>query len=195
MSASYISYHFHSISNIILIEEVMLTKRKYKHLNKQFKRLYKLSFPKDERLPKLFLKMLLLTKKAELYHYYNEDDFIGFIYSVNFDNFNCLAFFATNPEFRNQGYGKQILDLYSIEKENQIIFLNCELPENKEKDNIKFRRYSFYKRNGFILTPLIITYKNIDYLTLVNKEINNIKLGELNKMMSDFGCSCRIDAN
>lgn len=47
------------------------------------------------------------------------------------------------------------------------------MPENNDKENIKYRRFSFYKRNGFLLTSLIMSFKNVDYLSLVNRELND----------------------
>ena len=171
----------------------MILTRKSEKLSREFKRLYKLSFTRDERLPNRFLSHLLKDNKAELVHYYDEGKFIGYTYSVSFGEFICLAFFATNPEFRNKGYGKKILEIYSKANENKIIFLNCEVPENKDEQNIKFRRLSFYKRNGLILVPVVMSYNGIDYVTLVNKELSEKKVNEFNKMLNSTGCACRID--
>lgn len=171
----------------------MIITKKYKHLNKDFKKLYKLSFPKDERLPKWFLSFLIKGKHGNLIHYYDDNNFIGFTISITFDEFTCLAFFATEPKYRNQGYGKQILDNYYKENEKQIIFLNCEVPERKDNDDIKYRRLSYYKRNGFVLIPLTMTYKNIDYLTLVNKQINDEQINTLKEKLVHYGCNCKID--
>ena len=139
------------------------------------------------------LSYLIKTKKGNLTHYYDLGNFIGFTLSVNFDEFTCLAFFATDPKYRNQGYGKKILDIYFQENEKQTIFLNCEVPENIDKENIKYRRICFYKRNSFKATSLIMSYKNIDYLTLVNKQIDNEKLNKLFNILVKFGCTCRFD--
>lgn len=171
----------------------MITVKKYKRLNKEFKQLYRVSFPKDERLPYFFLSSLIKVKQGELAHYYDNEIFVGFTLSFRFKKYTCLAFFATDPKLRNQGYGKQILDIYFKENEEQIIFLNCEVPENMNKENIKYRRLMFYKRNDFVITPLIMSYKNIDYLTLVNKKISDSEVNELYELLVRFGCTCRID--
>lgn len=163
--------------------------RKYKTLNKNFLDLYKLSFPKDERFSISFLTNLIKNYDGELINYYDNNNFIGFTLSAKFDQYICLIFFATNPEFRNQGYGKKILDAFKIENENQLVFLNCELPENTDSNNIKYRRYSFYKRNGFILTPILLSYKNIDYLTLTNQKLD---INELIKVLIKYKCDCKL---
>ena len=171
----------------------MITTRKNKHLKKEFKDLYKISFPKDERLPYLFLEFQIKTKRGELIHYYDEENFIGFTFSVSVKNYNCLMFFATNPNYRNQGYGKKILDIYFENNKEKTIFLNCETPENNDKENIKYRRFSFYKRNGFLPTSLVMSYKKIDYLTLVNKKLTDDELEELRVAFIQYGCVCKTD--
>ena len=173
----------------------MITSLETKHLNKEFKELYKISFPKNERLSFLFLSTQLKTKRGVLVNYYDENNFIGFTFSVSFKSFTCLVFFATNPEYRNQGYGKKILDIYFKENNQKIIFLNCEAPENNDKENIKYRRFSFYRRNGFLPTSLIMSFKNIDYLSLVNRELNDNEFEELRNIFLHYGCTCKIDTN
>lgn len=171
----------------------MITTIKIKRLNKEFKKLYKISFPKNKGLPLFALSFILKKRQGELIHYYDEDNFIGFTFSIPFKSFKCLVFFATDPKYRNQGYGKRILDIYFENNKNETIFLNCETPENNDEENINYRRFSFYKRNGFLPTPLIMTYKNIDYLSLANKELNNDDLEKLREILTNYGCECRID--
>ena len=171
----------------------MITK-KYKTLSREFKELYKASFPENERLSYTFISKILQKKESILIHYYEDSgEFIGFTLSTTIDKFTCLAFFATNPVIRNQGYGKRILEQYLKENTDKIVFLNCEIPNSNDSSDIKYRRYSFYKRNGLTLTPLVMCYKNIDYLTLVNKQAYSLIIDELNEMFISWNCSTRLD--
>lgn len=171
----------------------MFVAKRFRHIDKDFYRLYKLSFPKEERLS-LLLLLILIGKKADyLYQYYEEDKFIGFTFSVTFGKCSSLILFATNPDYRNKGYGKQILQEYLKNNSNNNVFLNCELPDLKSNDDIKYRRLNFYLRNGLKFAPLIMTYKNVSYLTLTNKKFSEDEINDIVKVYKQYKCSYRLD--
>ena len=71
---------------------------------------------------------------------------VGFITSWDFCNFHYLEHFATGPQVRNMGYGKQVLSMV-LDKMSGLIVLEVEEPE----DELTRRRIGFYERNGFKL--------------------------------------------
>ena len=73
---------------------------------------------------------------------------VGFITSWNLGKFHFLEHFATGPEVRNMGYGKQVLSMV-IEQMSGLIILEVEEPE----DELSRRRIGFYERNGFKICP------------------------------------------
>lgn len=170
-----------------------LTTKKFNSLNDEFKELYIESFPEGERMEYSLLTKMLEDSKNSLVNYYDEGKFIGFTINLVYEHFCCLLFFATDSRYRNQGYGKRILDVYFKENQSKTVFLSCEIPDASNNEDIKYRRLSFYKRNGFIVTPLITMYKNIEYLTIVNKEISNDELEELHQLFLSFKCPCRFE--
>lgn len=171
----------------------MLQTKSIHHISRNFYKLYKLSFPKEERLPFRYLYRHVHNKNNSLLLYYDDEKYIGFTLSIKFDNYICLAFFATNPEYRNKGYGTQILNLYLENNSKEIVFLNCESFDNEE--DIKYRRYSFYLRNGFLKIPLLLLYNNIEYLTLANRSLSKEEITLLRDAFIKKKCDCRIEKN
>ena len=73
---------------------------------------------------------------------------VGFITSWNFGDFHYLEHFATSPQVRNMGYGKQVLSAVLAQMPGLVV-LEVEEPE----DELTSRRVSFYERNGFKICP------------------------------------------
>ena len=74
-------------------------------------KLYISAFPEDER-PHLnwFYKMIAFKKKNQVIGYYENNEFIGFVYLVFYKKIVYTAFFAVIESKRNQGYGTRILN-------------------------------------------------------------------------------------
>ena len=73
--------------------------------------LYLSAFPEDERPPlSWFFKMIHFYKKNEVVGYYDNNEFIGFVYLVFYRNIVYTAFLAVTEAKRNQGYGTKILN-------------------------------------------------------------------------------------
>ncbi len=70
---------------------------------------------------------------------------VGFISYWQFDAFCYIEHFATDPELRNKGYGKAIMQ--EVLKELSSVVLEVEMPDNE----LSKRRIGFYKRMGFEL--------------------------------------------
>lgn len=109
-------------------------------------RLYKKSFPAEER------RQLRTQKKImnnPIYHFElitKEERFIGFIFWWEFNNMLYIEHLATQLCLRGKGYGLQILK-YLMSRQNKSIILEVEHPT----DNISKRRIEFYRRAGFVL--------------------------------------------
>lgn len=173
----------------------MLNYSKNHSFNRKVKKLYKLSFAKDERVSTLLLKYLLKKKESMIYSFFDENkSFIGFCYVILFKNYSYLAFFATDPNQRNKGYGKEILQILKNDSKDKFIFLSCEKPDLPlSESDIKLRRYNFYKRNGFYLVPIVAYYCGVQYLTMSSKKYNDEDLLEETKTFEKFNFPCKID--
>lgn len=71
---------------------------------------------------------------------------VGFFAIWDFGSFSYGEHFATDPDFRNKGYGGEILRLI-LDRLQHPLILEVELPDN----DLSRRRIDFYRRNGFKL--------------------------------------------
>ncbi|MGL4520612.1 MAG: GNAT family N-acetyltransferase [Phocaeicola sp.] len=79
-----------------------------------------------------------------------EEQLIGFVNLWKFDIFCYVEHIAIDPNLRNGGYGKQLLDKIKEIAGNLPIILEVEHPN----DEMSSRRINFYKRADFTLHEL-----------------------------------------
>lgn len=117
------------------------------NLYRQAFALYQASFPIEERRDEAEQQRVL---KKSAYHFdlitINEA-FVGIMLYWETDAFIFLEHFATLPNLRGRGYGEKALSLLKLK--NKTIILEIDPPI----DEISQRRYSFYKRNAFVINP------------------------------------------
>lgn len=110
-------------------------------------KLYIESFPPNER--RSLSKMFQLIEQNEQFDVYiilnSQKNRVGFVSIWNLTNFVFLEHFAINPEFRNGGYGKFVIETL-IQSTDMPIIGEIEIPESSE---IAQRRMKFYERCGF----------------------------------------------
>ncbi len=109
--------------------------------------LYEASFPTEERRD---TNEQARVMKKEAYHFdliINGGEFIGVMLYWETDTFVFLEHFTTLPEVRGQGLGAKALDL--LKNKGKTVILEIEDPV----DELTNRRFAFYKRNGFFMTP------------------------------------------
>lgn len=105
------------------------------------------AFPKEERRD--IIDQRQYTDLNPLFHcnsITNNNVYIGLITYWDFTEFIYIEHFATEPFYRNKGYGSQTLQILK-EKNKVPIVLEAEEPT----DEISRRRIAFYKRQGFKL--------------------------------------------
>lgn len=105
------------------------------------------AFPKDEYRELDVLRNYTDTKP----NFYNNiivegDQPIGFITYWNFDNFYYIEHFAIDPNLRNGGYGKKVMESICEMLKSPIV-LEVERPD----EEMAQRRINFYQRQGFEL--------------------------------------------
>ena len=102
---------------------------------KEIKELYDTAFPKEERMP-----FWLLRKNEE---------FVGMIHLVYYEDIVYLFFLAVSPEARGQGYGSRIIQALHRRFPFRRIILNIEqVVEGCENYEERRKRKEFYLRNG-----------------------------------------------
>lgn len=109
--------------------------------------LYESAFPPEERR-KSDEQSRIMQKEA--YHFdilKDGDEMLGIMLYWETDRFVFLEHFAILPEKRGQGIGTKALDL--LKAKGKTVILEIEDPI----DEVTTRRFGFYKRCGFFMTP------------------------------------------
>lgn len=101
------------------------------------------NFVREEIRGREAAKAVMEDTKYSVYHVTDGGTLVGFITVWELSGFAFLEHFVTYEEFRNKGYGKEVLKI--IEEKYKNAVLEVEPPE----DDMKKRRIAFYKRQGF----------------------------------------------
>ena len=107
------------------------------------------SFPRNERRD-IEAQCYNIDARANFHCLLAEDDgrAVGFITYWHFGDFCYVEHLATDPAYRNKGYGALILSTLNIQRSNSMPFvLEVEMPT----DDLSRRRIAFYERNSFTL--------------------------------------------
>lgn len=115
--------------------------------------LYIESFPLSERRPVKTMLDLYKNNPSFIIRLAIEDEqLVGFLTYWDLEEFIFAEHFAISPEFRNEGYGRMVMDLF-IKETTAPIVLEVELPATILSE----RRIGFYQRIGFKL------WENVQY--------------------------------
>ena len=150
------------IYNVLKLFFILITKVKNMieriHFN-EFDKIYNImeqSFPLTEFRPKEEQAKLFENKKYNVFGVKDEETLLSIVAVWNFDEFIFIEHLATNPEYRNSGFGSKILHeiIYST---NKFVCLEVEPPEN----DLSRRRIAFYERNGLFFNDYPYTQPSI----------------------------------
>lgn len=112
--------------------------------------LYISAFPPEERPPEEMFFSNAEKKDNELFAVYEGEEFIGFTDLLFYKDLCYLFFLAVSPEFRNKGYGSQIVQEVLKKYPDKTFILCYDEVDDKYSDNeLRIRRRDFYYRNGF----------------------------------------------
>lgn len=128
------------------MEKIKLKDTKYPYFASAWL-LYEDAFPLDE---KRSLNSQISIMNHPNYHFeliFQNDCFLAILLWWGFDDLRYIEHFATLPDHRGKGYGKDILNEFK-QRDKRPLVLEVELPD----DEIKQRRILFYERLGFHLT-------------------------------------------
>ena len=131
--------------------------------------LLKSAFPKKERTSAFLLLLGALRKSTHFTALYNEDKFVGLLYTIENDRYYFILYLAVNPEMCSCGIGGEILNYAYEQAKNKIIVLNVE-PLNSRADNIeqRKRRIAFYARHGICETGYGFSADGVKYSVLAS---------------------------
>lgn len=118
---------------------------------KKIKAVYEASFPKEEKLPFSFLRLLTCIRGIDFTAYKEGENILGFTYTVTAGEILFVLFFAVDEALRGKGVGSAILS--QLKAKGKAVLLNIE-PLDPSAENYKERlsRFRFYEKNGFFDT-------------------------------------------
>ncbi len=135
-----------------------------KSILKLIKPLYLKSFPSDERMPFFMLKRLANKINHNCYAAFDENVFIGMIYTVTYKNIVYLYYLAIDDSIRGKGYGTKILAFLQRLHKNKTIVLTIEaLDETQENNDVRIKRKQFYEKNGFFDSFMTVKEFTVTY--------------------------------
>lgn len=146
--------------------------KKVKLSNKDVKKIYVDSFPKEERMP--FPMMVLLTKitHTDFLAFYDKGTLCGFIYSANIKNITFIMFFAVDKRIRSKGYGSKILEeMQRLYPDSKIVISIERCDVDAKNINDRIRRKNFYLKNGYIDTGYLIELSKIEQEIIIKNGI------------------------
>lgn len=131
---------------LLKAEMVTIKSKDIKHI----KKIFKYSFPKEERMP--FFMMLLLTKiqDMEFLSFYHKDTLCGFVYMLSNQQITFIIYLAVDEELRSKGYGSAIISEIQRMYPNHKIVLYIDRPDVDAPDKEqRIKRKNFYLKNNF----------------------------------------------
>jgi hypothetical protein len=119
--------------------------------------LYEKAFSDVQRLPPWVLRYRMRNGKAGFNIIYENELWIGFIYSVEYMDIMFVQFFAISELCRSCGYGGKVMDSMKELHSGKRIALNIEeLNAKAENYQQRIRRKAFYEKNAFKSSGYIV---------------------------------------
>ncbi len=141
-------------------------------------------FPKEELMPMWLIRLLTLKKNYDFKVYYDNDLFVGILFTIESDDTLFVFYIAVNDQIHSKGYGSRLLQVLFDKHPNKAITLFIETMDDKNALNYEQRvkRLEFYERNGFVHTGIKAGFKTpfVDILS-TDKEYNTAKAKKLMK--------------
>ncbi len=143
-------------------------------------------FPKEELMPMWLIRLLTLNKNYDFTVYYDEDLFVGILFTINSNDTLFVFYIAVNDKIHSKGYGSKLLRLLFSKYPNKSITLFIETMDDKTAKNYEQRvkRLAFYERNGFIHTGIKAGFKTpfVDILS-TDKNYDALKAKKLMRLI------------
>ncbi|MCT1403719.1 GNAT family N-acetyltransferase [Paenibacillus sp. p3-SID867] len=158
-----------------------------KHFKELYKveKLYKTSFPENERIPLWFLLWRSRKEFVDYIAFYDDEVFIGFAYLISDRNLTFVLYLAISSEVRSKGYGTIILSTIKQKYIGNRIILNIEaIYEVADNSEQRIKRKNFYQKNGFQNADFKIYEYGGLYEVLIHG--SNVTLEEYKLLLKQF---------
>ena len=125
------------------------------------------SFPLKERFPfKILCDCNFDSSLSVLEEIACDGRYIGMDFKVKYENITYLMYFAIDKDYRNKGFGSEVLQDYIHTSDNLLLCI--ESPDINCPETIK--RKSFYIRNGMYETGICVEDTGVIYEFLSSKK-------------------------
>jgi len=157
---------------------------------KRIESLLQNSFPEVERFPMDLILYKLEKDIGNLLAIYDNDNFIGFTYLIQYNNLTYVQYLAVDDNYQSMGYGSKILQFINEKYGMNPIILNIEIVDPTFENYLqRKKRKNFYKKNEFNESGLIFKDRWGTYEVMVNNEFNINKSDFINLMKCFVGTS------
>ena len=121
------------------------------------------AFPEEERVPLSEFLRYQDRDDAHFFAFYNQEEFVGFAFSISNQKAFYISFFAIMPHLRSHGYGKEIIEKLTDFYQRTMLLEVERLDE--ECDNLEQRkaRMDFYRQNGFKTANAFLEYDDLSF--------------------------------
>ena len=140
-----------------------------------FDQLFTEAFPPEERL---LPSTLAEFEGIVLNGFYENNNPVGMMVTVNFQGFVYILFLATFAQYRGQGIGSKVLNALYENNPDTFTMGVIEKPEESAANNAqRLARQKFYERLGYKIYDFSLNFHNTDFLTIAkgsdadNKEV------------------------
>lgn len=155
---------------------------------KKVSKIYKQSFPKEERFSFLLLYFNCIRKNSNLFVYEINHQIQGFIYLIFYQNMIFILYLAIDKNHRKQKYGSKLLNWCQNYFSNVTFYLNIEEINPEFLDiEIRKKRLHFYLKNHFYLSEYLSIEKGGNFNILSSSKIIDIdQYKKLDKKISKW---------
>lgn len=120
-------------------------------------RLYRFSFPREERKPFSAIVDIHRSDRGDVWYCTVDGRFAGFASTVKGGELVLVDYLAVSPDMRDGGIGSAILGALQKQYPDRHLFLEIEsVWEDVPDRDARLRRKAFYLRNGFTPMKLMI---------------------------------------
>lgn len=131
-------------------------------------KLYVKAFPENERGP-LVLLLDDSSNCSEIFAFYDNGIFCGFISLLTNDDISHILYFAIDELLRGKGYGTEALRLLKQIKPQNRIIADIEVTTSVAPNNAqRNKRKQFYYKNGYVCSGVSYDWRNESYEILIN---------------------------
>lgn len=133
-------------------------------------KLYRISFPKEERKPFWLILTGALRGNFELFSIEDSKRFKGLAITLKNNDLALLDYLAISPSEKGGGYGSRALDFLKDYYKGFRFFLEIENSSDEKAPNYRERqlRKKFYEKNGFSPLPFNVNLFGVNMEILGN---------------------------